>query len=219
MADNVPDVYVKLHGLQGECTDEKHSGNDGWFQIKGFNFGFGLKNSGASGVSIPSIAASGGKPVTHSDVQNIIDKNAQKQNNPKKSRDKDNGPFDHPPVTLNKTFDSASPVIWEKKCHSGEVIEKIEVRACRYGGDTGDEKIPFLRLLFENVTVKSVSLSLSADEPPSESLQFTYDSVKMQYIWTANDTGSRVRGYSAPRAGWDFEHNKPVEWKPEDAPD
>jgi hypothetical protein len=55
-------------------------------------------------------------------------------------------------------------------------------------------------------------MGISADELPSESIRFHYDAVKLKYIWTANDRGSRVRGAAAPRAGWNFEDNQPVEW-------
>jgi hypothetical protein len=64
--------------------------------------------------------------------------------------------------------------------------------------------------------VKSVSLGLSSDEAPTEAVHFRYDSLKIKYIWTSNDMGTRVRGASAPRAGWNFESNKPVEWRSDD---
>src|SRR5260370_28889495 len=43
MAEALADVYVRLEGFTGECTDDQHSGEDGWIQIKSFNFGFGMK--------------------------------------------------------------------------------------------------------------------------------------------------------------------------------
>src|SRR5437763_4051792 len=120
MADNVPDVYVYLDGLKGECTDETHPGKDGWFQIKGFSFGFGLKGGEAKASAPPAKPGHAPAPAAAPPAGG-------------KKKAKDDGPFDHPEVTLNKTFDMSSPGIWENNCHAGQVIPKIEVRACRYG--------------------------------------------------------------------------------------
>ncbi len=209
MAEHLPDVYVKLHGLEGESTDSQHPGKDGWVQIKGFSFGFGLKGAESASLKAP------GKGATPEDLEKhrkalMAEVNAAKKG--KGDDKKDDGPFDRPDVTLNKTLDLASTNIWKKKCHSGEPIPKVQFVVCRYGGESGDEKIPFLTLIFEGVHVKSVSLSLSNDEAPTEAIHFRYDSVKLKYIWTSNDMGTRVRGASAPRAGWNFEKNQPVEW-------
>jgi len=211
MADNLPDVYVKLDGLEGESTDAAHPGNKGWVQIKGFSFNFGLK--GADTTNLTSLMRGGKEGADMAEQQRMLlehMKNMQGQKNDEKK--KDEGPFDRPDVTLNKSLDLASTDIWKKKCYSGDAIPKIQVVACRYGGESGDEKIPFLTLIFENCIVKSISLGLSNDEAPSESIHFRYDSVKIKYVWTSNDLGSRERGASAPRAGWNFTANKPVEW-------
>ena len=211
MADNLPDVYVKLEGLEGESTDNAHPGKDGWVQIKGFSFSFGLK--GADTASLGSLMKTGKDTDLAEQHKALLEHLKSTQGGAKKTdKKKDEGPFDRPDVTLNKTLDLASAKIWRDKCHSGEPIAKVSVVACRYGGESGDEKIPFLTLIFENVQVKSVSLGLSNDEPPTESIHFRYDSVKLKYIWTSNDLGTRVRGASAPRAGWNFEQNKAVEW-------
>jgi len=209
MAENLPDVYVKLYGLKGESTDSQHSGNDGWIQIKGFSFGFGLKGAESDKLKPPGKGATPEELAKHNQAL-TAQLNAKTKG--KGDDKKDDGPFDRPDVTLNKSLDLASTDIWKKKCHSGEPIPRVEFVACRYGGESGDEKIPFLTLIFEGVHVKSVSLSLSNDELPTEAVHFRYDSVKMKYIWTSNDMGTRVRGASAPRAGWNFEGNKPVVW-------
>jgi len=209
MADNLPDVYVRLDGLEGESADFKHPGKQGWVQIKGFSFGFGLK--GADSTNLASLAKKGKGADLEAQNKALL-AHIQASKGKGKGEKKDDGPFDRPDVTLNKTLDLASTDIWKKKCHSGEPIAKVEVVACRYGGESGDEKIPFLTLIFEGVQVKSISLGLSNDEAPTESIHFRYDHVKMKYIWTSNDMGMRVRGASAPRAGWNFKDNKAVEW-------
>ena len=207
MAENVPDVYVRLDGLQGESSDVAHPGEDGWVQIKGFSFSFGLKAAGDKGKKLDPKDFK-----TPADYQKALKK--AKDEKKKTENEKDDGPFERPEVTLNKTLDIASRTIWRDKCHAGDSIPKVEVVACRYGGEQGDEKIPFATLIFEKVQVRSVSMSISADDLPAESIHFRYDAVKLKYIWTANDSGSRVRGAAAPRAGWDFEANAAVEWGP-----
>src|SRR5690242_19120523 len=46
MSEDLPDVYIKLDEpvakFKGECTDDKHTGEDGWITIKSFTFGFGF---------------------------------------------------------------------------------------------------------------------------------------------------------------------------------
>jgi type VI protein secretion system component Hcp len=203
MAAEVPDVYIRLDGLTGECTDDAHPGDQGWVQIKGFSFSFGLRSATQpEDTTHPGAAGKGG---THP--------GAPPAPKPKKpiSAD-DTGPFDRPAVTLSKTLDQASASLWKDKCYSGQPLKSVEVHACRYGGSEAELKIPFLTLIFEEVVVRSISLQLSEDGVPAESMHFIYDTVKMQYIWTANDTGDRVRGASAPRAGWNFKDNKPATW-------
>src|SRR5258708_1178348 len=58
MAEEVPDVYVRFEGIDGECTDQMHPGKQepggdypsgvkfGWFQIKSFSFSFSVKDTG-----------------------------------------------------------------------------------------------------------------------------------------------------------------------------
>src|SRR5438552_1509348 len=144
MADNVPDVYVKLHGLEGECTDSNFPGKDGWVQIKRFSFSFGLKNSG--GATKTSPAGKGGKPVSEEQVEKRISAAIK---GAKEKKTEDDGPFDRPAVTLEKTLELASANIWKKKCHSGEPIPKVQVVACRYGGEGGAERLPSLSLIVE----------------------------------------------------------------------
>ena len=60
----------------------------------------------------------------------------------------------------------SSTDIWKKKCHSGDPIPKVEVVACRYGGESGDEKIPFLTLIFDYNLVDGLDLLNSYQTAP-----------------------------------------------------
>jgi type VI protein secretion system component Hcp len=75
------------------------------------------------------------------------------------------------------------------------------------GTKSSDIKIPFLRMVFQTVRITKVSLSLSNDDLPSETITLDYDRVRMEYLWTDNETGERV-GDRPCRAGWDREKSQ-----------
>src|ERR1043166_2433528 len=179
MADNLPDIYVKLHDMHGECLDEHHPGKDGWVAIKKFAFGFGVKSDGGGEEedddNRPMSGLRRGQTMTVEEYDRQRRKQTRNRRRRKRGSGDDDGPFDRELVELEKSFDLSSNKMWKEKCHSGKPIDQIELQACRYGGEKGAEKIPFLRLLFENCTVKSVSVSLGTDEPPTETIHFHYD--------------------------------------------
>lgn len=201
MAEALADVYVRLEGFTGESTDDQHHGDDGWIQIKSFNFGFGMRegswensgsdsaNNGGSSSGSSSGGGSGGRSGGGgSGASNL--------------------PLEFPEVTITKSSDLVSTRLLKEKCHNGAPISEIEVVACRYGGnDEKNPKIPFLRLVFEEVYITSITFALSQDELPAETIRFTYDVVRMETIWTDNETGDRLT--SEPnRCGWDKKLNK-----------
>jgi type VI protein secretion system component Hcp len=207
MAEALADVYVKLDGFTGECTDDQHPGDEGWIQIKSFNFGFGMKEgsweesssksttggNGSSGSSGSGAGSSGsGSGSRHSGAGSGVS----------------NLPLEFPEVTITKSSDLVSTRLLKEKCHSGSPIPHIEVVACRYGGnDDKNPKIPFLRLIFDDVYITSITFALSQDELPAETIKFTYDIVRMETIWTDNETGDRLT--SEPnRCGWNKKLNK-----------
>ena len=205
MASDLPDVYVRLKDLKGECRDDHHLGDDGWVQIKGFTFGFGLK-----GGSWADAAKNAGAAAKGAGGKGGSSGGAKGKGGPTGGAAANEGPLDFPPVQLTKSLDLASASIWKDKCHSGEPIAQVELEACRYGGtDRGNFKIPFLRLVFEEVYVESISLGLSNDELPAETITFTYDRVRMESLWTDNETGNRLVDRPS-RAGWDKKNQK--EW-------
>ena len=203
MAEALPDVYVKLQDVPGECTDEAHPGKDGWIQIKSFNFGFGMKDS-AIDSSTSSPGRNGSTGSTGSSGRGA----AGRQSSGPGSGD--DSPLDFHPVTFTKVCDLASSKLLKEKCHGGAPLAKLDVIACRYGGnDDNKPKIEFLRLTFKNVHIQSISLNLSQDELPSETIVFKYDIVHMATIWTDNETGDRLTS-DPKRCGWDNANQKPV---------
>ncbi len=192
MADALADVYVKLDGMTGECTDESHPGKDGWIQIKKFNFGFGMPEGSwdGGGTGSAGSAGSGGNGGSSGGAG------------------ANNFPLDFPDASLTKDSDLSSTRLLKEKCHEGAPIKRLELVACRQGGkDEANPKIPFLTIIFTNVYIKSISLSVSQDELPSETIKFKYDIVQMKTIWTDNETGDRLVA-DPNRCGWDRENNK-----------
>src|SRR5215475_1660442 len=106
MADNLPDIYVKLEGLEGESTDAAHPGDKGWVQIKGFSFNFGLKGAGTQNLT--SLMRGGKEGVDMAEQQKMLLEHMKAMQGQKDgAKKKDEGPFDRPDVTLNKSLDLA----------------------------------------------------------------------------------------------------------------
>jgi type VI protein secretion system component Hcp len=209
MADLLADVYVKLDGFTGECTDDQHHGDDGWIQIKSFNFGFGMKE-GSWDTDSKSATDGHGSSTSSSGGATGNSGSGSGSRHSGGGSGVSNLPLEFPEVTITKTSDLVSTRLLKEKCHSGAPIKAIEVVACRYGGnDDKNPKIPFLRLIFEDVYVTSITFALSQDELPAETIKFTYDVVRMETIWTDNETGDRLT--SEPnRCGWNKKLNKPT---------
>lgn len=192
MADALVDIYVNLGGLEGkgESSDAFHKGKDGWIQIKSFNFGFGMTEGSWDSGGTNDSGSDGGGSSGQSGEPNL--------------------PLDFPEVTITKNCDLSSTTLLKEKCHKGDPLSKVQLVACR-GGATGEQndspKIEFLSVIFRNVYINSISLSLSQDELPAETIKFTYDIVEMKTVWTDNETGDRL--VSEPnRCGWDRQHHK-----------
>ena len=211
MAEGLPDIYLRFDGIEAECMDENHPGPKanalkdepdrwGWFQFKSFGFSFSVNEAGdsdaagktAGGAHGPAAPAGPKKPAAGA---------------AKGAAKKDSGPHSHPDISVQKNLDSASAVLWKTKCYEGQEIKKVELEACRTGGIPGAPKIPFVRLIFEGVFIKKITMSVSEDALPSETLVFSYERVQIESIWTDNETGKRL--IEQPRHfGWDFENNK-----------
>jgi type VI protein secretion system component Hcp len=216
MPEDLPDVYLRFDGFVGECNDEDHLGEDGWITIKSFSFGFGFP--GRDGAS---------------ESESDDDDSTTRQNNPaapgakgapaatpsKKKKKKHprgsmkSGPMTFDCITFTKSSDSTSHKLMEW-CHQGKQIDEVNLHACRYGGERGEEKMTFLDLTFENVHLKSCKLNLATDNLPSEDIEFEYEKVHMKCIWTDNATGNRLT--STPiSVGWDLGIQKALDVEPD----
>jgi type VI protein secretion system component Hcp len=207
VASDSPDVYLKFVGeedkpfCQGDCTDEKHPGEDGWIQIRSFSFGFGAEQKDDAFES--KTKDSKIKTPAQKDKEAAEKKAAEA----KKAKDRKSwgksGPLNFDKFNFSKSTDRTSTRLIGL-CHGGDdKIPMVLVEAVRYGGTGGDFKIPFVRLIFEKVRLKSCKLNLTNEDLPSEDVEFEYDVVKMECLWTDNATGDR-RPEQPIRAGWDL---------------
>lgn len=199
MGDTVPDVYLNIDGIVGECSDTNHPGVNGWIGICSLSFGFAFESGAASKTaSTPAKAAApakGGAAAKGADAK----------------KDDSNTPNKH--VTFTKKPDASSTKL-AQLCYDSTPVKTVTFEACRYGGSelsaaTGQSqgaKIPFIDLTFTNVIFKKMGLQISNQGFPTESLEFAYDVVTMTTIWTNNATGDRVPGGKC-QAGWDFVNN------------
>ena len=214
MASDTPDVYLRFDGLwgdeplQGECMDEKHPGTDGWIQIHSFSFGFGADEA------TESSEARTREPATPNRTQGN-QAAAPRTRAPRATAATrsgletwgKSGPLNFDKFSFTKSTDRLSAAL-VAICHDGNYkIPSVEVEAVRYGAASADFKIPFLRLVFQQVRIKSCKLSLTNDDLPSEDVEFEYDIVNLSCLWTDNATGDR-RPERPIRAGWNLPDQK-----------
>ncbi len=158
---------------------------DGWMGIKGFTFGFGWGGSDSTETGAAS-GAKGAKP-------------AAPAPKPAAKGAKAGGTLKAKDFSFSKAPDVSSNVLL-MKCLGSQEIDKAEVVVCRSGGSelSGDKeralKIPFLHFIFEKVRLTKCSLSVTSDPVPTESIEFSFATVKMESVWTDNATGSREPG-------------------------
>lgn len=234
MASDTADVYMRFDGswggkpLKGECTDERHPGEfkegedkrnrkDGWIQIKKFGFGFGAGDKSEASESKPALPSANEKDQKkRADAleQALLAKTKKDKEAKAKDKTKEewgkSGPLNFDKFTFSKGADRLSPVLVQMSHAGGYKIPTVEVEAVRYGGTGEDFKIPFLRLIFTNVYIKGCKLNMVAEEGlPSEDIEFEYDSVRMETLWTDNATGERMPGEPI-KVGWDLPGQKAI---------
>ena len=226
MAGEIPDVYLRFEGFEGECNDKKHPGKEGWITVKSFNFGFGMQGADSSteesGDETPA-ATPNGAPANQN--QNPNQNQAQNQATPqpraKPKRPRrapmKSGPMTFDCISFSKSSDLMSHALMEA-CHDGTEIPMVELHACRYGGGADNEKVPFLHLVFEKVNLKSCKLNLATEGMPSEDIEFEYKKVEMKCMWTDNATGKPLTSQPIT-AGWDLQDQEEIDEEPDDGDD
>jgi type VI protein secretion system component Hcp len=214
MAGDIPDVYLKFDGFTGECNDSKHPGDEGWITVQSFSFGFGFQ--GSDGASSDNQGDSSSASPTGAPGQQNPNAPAQtpKAKRKQKSPAMQSGPMTFDSISFTKGSDVMSSSLMDA-CHKGHQIDTVELQACRYGGGPNNDKIPFLHLVFKNVTLKTCNLNLATEGLPSEDITFDYKKVEMKCMWTDNATGKPLEEQPIT-AGWDLQAQQTLDDLPVD---
>ena len=218
MADNLPDVYIKFDDadpeIRGESTDAAYPGNQGYLCIQSFSFGFGWGGAGSS--SAANLDDLRNQMAAEEDAQKRKQLSARINALEKERRDargsakkdqkggkngKDSGAQLKPKeFTFTKSPGVASKDLLlnlQKGPNKALAAELIVCRAAGVdipNGPPKDAKIPFLKFIFSKIQLTKCQMSISKDQPVSETVEFWFDEVKMETIWTDNETGEKIAG-------------------------
>jgi type VI protein secretion system component Hcp len=182
MAGDLPDVYLQFEGYTGSCQDSLHPGEEGWISLKSLTFGFGFPGKDKDDKKK--------KEKEEKDKQKAKNTPAEKPK-PPPTEGMTSGPMTFDPIKFSKGADLMSHDLM-KACKAGTKIKKATLHCCRYGGEHGDEKLPFVHMVFEDIYIKTCKVNLTSDGLPEESLEFVYETVSMTGIWTDNTTGKAL---------------------------
>ena len=220
MADNLPDVYLKFIGadpeIRGESMDAAYPADQGWLAIQSFNFGFGWGGSGGSAGSLDELKK---QLVKEDDPQRRVQlqakitalekqqnqaggsaKNAAGKQAGKDAKKEEGAQLKQKEFRFARAPGRASKDLLlnlQKGPNKGLEVELIVCRAAGVdipNGAAKDAKIPFLKFTFSAVQLTKCSMSIGKDQPVSEDVQFWFDQVKMETIWTDNETGEKLPG-------------------------
>jgi len=210
MAGDLQDIYVRFEGentqekaLKGDSMDAAHRGDDGWIQIRSFSFGCGFQTKDEKAShDIDNIKRKfySGKPLSASERKRLEDADKEQQADKKQDKGKkekkewgkatDKSALEFERVQLSKAADKMSGSLVDM-CHMGNPIDTMTLEACRPVSNDEDIKAPFLRMVFENVTLRNCRLNLATEGLPTEDFEIEFNKVTIYSIWTDNATGER----------------------------
>lgn len=107
-----------------------------------------------------------------------------------------------PPISLNKSFDSASIYLMQSAIAGGALGTEAQIKCLTTGGD---EAHVYLEFKLHNPIVASWSISGDEDERPTEEITLWYWKIWMQYYSTTDGKNYNSVGSK----GWDRITNKP----------
>lgn len=191
MADVLPDVYLRFLGegdkakFEGGCRDAMHPGKDGWISVKSFDFGFGWKDGSAEIQRLYGKIAQG--KATEPEKKKHQELVAAQQAKPGKSSEEEHT-LKPDPFTFDKLPDFASDDLMGLVRNPPPEKEELRVvlEACRPLAYESQTKVAFMTLTFNKVRVTKCAVQVSSDPTPSEHVEFTFEKVKLETLWTAN---------------------------------
>jgi type VI protein secretion system component Hcp len=105
------------------------------------------------------------------------------------------GVADVKPITLNKTFDCASPDLMQYACGGGKICDTATISLIASGTDMADaSKNVYLTFKLDSPMIAAWNISGGEDERPAETLSLWYYKVCLTY--------------------WQFDGTKKTEWGP-----
>jgi type VI secretion system secreted protein Hcp len=114
------------------------------------------------------------------------------------------GVADVKPITLNKTFDCASPDLMQFACGGGVICPKATIKLLASGADMADASASvYLTFELESPILATWNISGGEDERPAETLSLWYYKVQLTY---RQFDGKKFTDFG-PR-GWDRIGNK-----------
>jgi len=223
MADNIADVYFKFTDadpeIPGESTDDLYADEDGWIGIQSFSFGFGWGGAATSEGEAAALRKQIALEEDHDKKQDLARrlealerKNAAARNSQAGKKDGKAGAAKEDSAQLKpKEFrfsrnpgPASKAILANLQKGPGKAEMGAELIVCRpagidissgaNAGATAGAKIPFLKFVFSKIQLTKCSLSISKDSPPSEDIEFWFDVVKMETMWTDNETGEKLPG-------------------------
>jgi type VI protein secretion system component Hcp len=216
--------------LPAECQTEVNSDlddfvwdyfNGTFFEVKDFSFGMNIddgesKNTGADGRNPQSANRQGGLSGHQTSQRNapgttLQDKNATQQQGSKftrwksataeQLRDMKCYPVTMDDIVIKRTYDKASPLIFQQCCNSVNFKSASLIKRKDVGGNL---LRGFLRLEFEDVLIKSVEWQNGTDV--DETFKFIFRKVKIRYRTTSlSDRQSEAVLSELPTIEWSYD--------------
>jgi hypothetical protein len=218
MADNLADVFLKFTDadpeIPGESTDDLYPDEDGWLGIQSFSFGFGWGGSATSEGELaglrrkiaveedPAKRAEYARQAEVLEKKLAADKTAQSgKKDGKAGAKEDSNQLKPKEFRFSRSPGPASKALLANLL-KGPGREELgaQLIVCRPAGTDIPNgaregvKIPFLKFFFWRIQLTKCSLSISKDQPPSEDIEFSFEKVQMETMWTDNETGEKLPG-------------------------
>ena len=115
------------------------------------------------------------------------------------------GTAEIPPITLGKSFDTASVDLMSNAISGGALGDTAYIYFLSTAGVNAEKPAKFLEYKLHNPIVASWSISGEEDERPTEEMTLWYWKIWMQYFTSTDGKNYKAAG----SRGWDRTQNKP----------
>ena len=192
----------------------------GWIQIKNFSFGFGFETEASKSAKNAALLSGKapqhpGSKATNKQLQAYYeardrydkqrdanakqrDANNAKSKDKSKEKDKDKqwghaGAMNFRKCSISKSADPMSKDLISM-CNGGTKLKTVTLECCRPAGADKETKMPFFRVIFTDVCLRTCNLVLATEGLPTETFELEYETVQVETWWTDNESGGRLNG-------------------------